>query len=350
MKSTVHLIKRSGTYRARYKGPDGKRHEFSTGARNKTEAREIVDKAGLDHIVQAANAGRLTRQLFRTITTGQRKPEKLEDLIQQWTKWMSSIGRSRATVETNQTHVLAWARDTELLNTDPSEIQEYQIHEWVNRADERKVNTRKTALSAIKSLFSWLVARGYVCENVAGGCVVTLKGLSHRQKEPRKARVFNDQEIRRLLDHTEPGSFWHTAVALGRHCGLRLSDVACLEWASFSEPGKLVVWTQKRSKRVRLPLMPEDLCRAVASIPINSSTHCFPDECSMIRGSKRSQLSQQFTRLCKRLGIDGKSFHGLRHTYATLAHKEGKTLKHISQSLGHSWLSTTGGYIDDEED
>jgi integrase len=68
-------------------------------------------------------------------------------------------------------------------------------------------------------------------------------------------------------------------------------------------------------------------------------------------------LSVQFARLCERLKIYGKSFHGLRHFKATqefgkaskdkLAKKlaETLTLEQIATLLGHASTKTTKGYV-----
>jgi hypothetical protein len=38
------------------------------------------------------------------------------------------------------------------------------------------------------------------------------------------------------------------------NAGLRLGDICALEWACLKEPGKVVVWTDKRDTRVDLPV------------------------------------------------------------------------------------------------
>ncbi len=84
----------------------------------------------------------------------------------------------------------------------------------------------------------------------------------------------------------------------------------------------------------------------------------FPVERQMHRDPhRRAALSVRFTRLVQRLGIEGKSFHDLRHMAATqkfnkadkaeLAKKlaENLTMEQIATLLGHSNIKTTKGYI-----
>ena len=53
-------------------------------------------------------------------------------------------------------------------------------------------------------------------------------------------------------------------------------------------------------------------------------------------------FSRTFKRLTERAGIEDFSFHGLRHTFTTIALEKGVDLKTVSASLGHSNIGVTG--------
>jgi hypothetical protein len=91
------------------------------------------------------------------------------------------------------------------------------------------------------------------------------------------------------------------------NAGLRLGDICALEWACLKEPGKVVVWTDKRDTRVDLPV-DDDLAQGLAAIPANSDKVCFPEQEAISRSSKRSMLSVQFGRTLQAVGIQGHSF------------------------------------------
>ena len=66
-------------------------------------------------------------------------------------------------------------------------------------------------------------------------------------------------------------------------------------------------------------------------------------------GTPRSPeaLYRQFKRLINRLGLPDVRFHDLRHTYASLLLENDTALKVISETLGHSTISTTANiYVD----
>ena len=53
-------------------------------------------------------------------------------------------------------------------------------------------------------------------------------------------------------------------------------------------------------------------------------------------------LSLAFTRFVRRNNLPRLTFHGLRHTFATIASCQGASLFDIGKALGHSTPSTTG--------
>jgi integrase len=52
--------------------------------------------------------------------------------------------------------------------------------------------------------------------------------------------------------------------------------------------------------------------------------------------SRRNLLNRQFKPTCKRLGLEGVSWHWLRHATATLSSSAGTPLGTIQELLGHS--------------
>ena len=53
-------------------------------------------------------------------------------------------------------------------------------------------------------------------------------------------------------------------------------------------------------------------------------------------------LSLAFTRFVRKNGLPRLTFHGLRHTFATIASCQGASLFDIGKALGHSTPATTG--------
>jgi len=151
--------------------------------------------------------------------------------------------------------------------------------------------------------------------------------------------------------------FWLVAVRIGKETGLRLSDIAQLEWRCVERPDEIAVWADKTNKRTSHKISKE-LHNLICEIPVVEEKYVFPEQAAIIQDvKKRAGLSVQFGRLCDRLGIKGKSFHSLRHYKATnsyakldkeaLARKLASVLSitEIKQLLGHANSKTTEGYL-----
>lgn len=170
-----------------------------------------------------------------------------------------------------------------------------------------------------------------------------MNGLTHDQKEPQVRVPFSEEEIDRILTEVCASTWWKFAVIYGRDTGLRLGDIATIEWSCFKEDGLCTVWTDKKDRRVSLP-MTGRMQGALLFLP-KSERYVFPDRASIANDpERRSNLSTEFGRICKQAGIIGKSFHCLRHTYVTEALKNNVPIEHISRAVGHTTEEMTRRY------
>lgn len=335
---------RTGHYRASFRTVDGKRRSISTRTSNRQEAQRIVKASGLKELETAARVGRLTNEAISLITTGRKIT--MEKAIEPWLDCMKSLGRSSNTLEQSRQIVQRFCREAGVGHQSPACVTRAQVDAFINAPSKVKAGSRKTMLSTVRMFFWYVAAEGWRIGDPSQLVEVNMGLLTHAQKEPAIKEIFTDGQVWALIAAAPPESFWRAAIAIGRWTGLRLSDVAGLEWASLEKPGKIIVWTQKRDRRVELPLEPESLQRAVASIKKEDAVYCFPKECEIVMDPKRrSLLSVQFGRLCKACGIANKSFHNLRHTRLTELVEAGMSLSDAALVAGHSSTRSTQGYI-----
>lgn len=274
---------------------------------------------------------------------------KLSSVVPKYSKWLSGIGRAPRSVESNVRYIMKFMREQCLSSTTVDKITEVHINKYINNKDiPAKASTRRVMLSSLRSLFYYCVAEGWCLRDPSMLCDVNVNLLSHEQKEVKQYELFKDSEVRTLIARAE--GFWKPAIALGRDAGLRISDIALLEWGSIADPNSVVVWTRKGKRRVSVPTS-KRIRNLVGHIsghtPKTSSKYVFPDQAQVQLASKRrGLLPMQFKRLCLSCNIKGKSFHGLRHTYASSMASKGKSLPHIASMLGHSNPMTTRIYTD----
>ena len=96
---------------------------------------------------------------------------------------------------------------------------------------------------------------------------------------------------------------------LAAAAGLRLGDIAQLEHAALEVPGHIIVHTDKRDRRICLPIngtITPGLAEILAEIPPTDSPYLFPAQAAQYDdiSTGRPKFSVYFTRLMDRLGID----------------------------------------------
>ena len=345
----ITLIKRGKVYHARVNA-EGKTTTITTRETDRTKARQALKDSGLENLHAAAKTHRLTNEGVTRILSGRKVT--LEQAVDEWAEWMKSIRNSPRTVENSSASVRRFLADRGLAKDAPAGITLKAINAWLEGMEGTKYNTRRIALSPLSSFCEFCSAKGWSAGNPARLARIDADALTHEEKETKVREVFTQHEINRLLAGAE--GFWKFAIRLSFETGLRLEDVACLEWASFETEGVVIVHTRKSDKRVALPISHE-LQVMLTEIPLLDGRYLFPEERQIQMSlTRRALLSTQFNRLCRRLSLkEGKSFHCLRHTRVTLWNKELRAsgLTHeecmvkIGKMVGHTHTKTTEGYV-----
>lgn len=340
----MKLIKRGDIYHAQFKTQHGT-SSVTTKQTDKVEARRVANESGIEALEHAAIAGTVTAQVIGKIITG--KKLTIAKALGHYRTYLESIGKSSKTAENNVSTVEAWARDTNLLTSPPAVVNEGHISAWVNRSETNaKASTRNVNLASLRSFFGYCAAKGWSVGDPARLARVNMKTLSHKQKETDEREVFEPYEIKRLIKHCESEDiFWLFATRLSLETALRLGDICQLEWDCLSEANLINVWTDKRDKRVSVPIS-DELSELLTQIPVTNHRFMFPEQRKIANDlKKRASLSVKFGRILEKCDITGKSFHCLRHTCITRWDKEGETLETIAEKVGHSNTKTTEGYV-----
>src|ERR1044071_5552679 len=335
---------------------------INTGCKDRAEALKVLKDVSITKIAALSKAGQLTLQIIQKLTVNGNIG--LNEAFEEWDKWLHDTSNSDRTSESHVGLVRHWIKACGIKLHRLHTVTPKQISQWVNTEDNIKLSSRCVRLAAVRSFFRYCTIRDYINQDPSREVRVKTKNLTHEQKEPRVKRVFTNEEFDRLTNtitgqrvdlmgmSRTPGrvlkakhlQFWQCAVVIGRYSGLRLGDIARLEWASLRDPEQMVVWTDKKDTRVSIPIG-EELRLAIAQIPAESSVYCFPDQQKIHTDvRRRSSLSVQFARLLRDAKLSGHSFHDLRHTLATELNAKGHSMKDIAKALGHTNTSTTEVY------
>lgn len=189
--------------------------------------------------------------------------------------------------------------------------------------------------------------------------------------EPPRVRTtesyfYNNQELKLLYQKIE-GNILELAVKLAGSLGMRREEICGLKWENVDLQRHLVLIreartaygatiVQKETKNrssVRTLYLPDEVYllleqeqarqqqeRCLQSPTYNPTDHVILDA----KGVPYSPnaLSLAFTRFVKKNDLPRLTFHGLRHTFATIASCQGASLFDIGKALGHSTPATTG--------
>lgn len=347
----MQLVKNeNGYYEVRVKCPDGKRKTISTHRKNKEEAKDFLSKAKIQELEQAAELGILNQNVIAVLTSGRRTT--VQQAISPWKDWLKNKRQSPNSIANAETWVTAWMNTLPPSKKQLMAITGSDIDAWINNpASTVKLSTRRVMLSAIRSFYAFVSSNGWCIGNPSALVNVDPFPLSHEQKEIYRQPIFTDDDIAKLMVACHPrtgrphAEFWSVAIPLSQFTGLRLSDIASLEWACLSNLGRIAVWTRKRDRRVELPL-DFSLSVALLSVAMVHPKYLFPEQREIACDPKRRAiLSTEFRRLCQVCGISGKSFHGLRATAATNMAAAGVPISDIASILGHAHTETSEIYV-----
>ncbi|EEF63347.1 tyrosine-type recombinase/integrase [Pedosphaera parvula] len=338
----MKLVNKKGIFHAQFKTTQGTTKTITTRCTNRADAERVVKESGLKDLELAARAGRLTQEAIGYLISGRKLT--LQKALEDYQEWMETRGKSPRTIMNNVHYIRSWITAAQVEALPPAAITEKHISDWINnRESQTKANSRTIMLAAIRSFFFFIAGKGWTPNDPSKLVSVNYKILSHVQKETTVKRVFTAAEYDGLVKATD--GFWRFAIQASRELGLRLGDICQLEWDCFRQPGYITVWTDKRDKRVSLK-MSDGLAQAATLQPVAHARYVFPEERDIINDpTRRAYLSVSFTRICARLGLKGKSFHCLRHTFATESNAEGRSLTQIASDMGHSSTRTTEGYV-----
>ena len=278
--------------------------------------------------------------------------------------WMDSIvrpNRAETTVYAYQkiidNHIDPALGTVPLKRLTPKMVQEYYTE--IQRANGLSSNTMRRHHDLLSSAL-----RSAVRQDV-------IPASPMERVEPPRVRTtesyfYNNQELKLLYQKIE-GNILELAVKLAGSLGMRREEICGLKWENVDLHRHLVLIreartaygatiVQKETKNrssVRTLYLPDEVYllleqeqarqqqeRCLQSPTYNPTDHVILDA----KGVPYSPnaLSLAFTRFVKKNDLPRLTFHGLRHTFATIASCQGASLFDIGKALGHSTPATTG--------
>ena len=224
---------------------------------------------------------------------------------------------------------------------------------YFNELQEKfSTNTIKKAYVQIHSCLKFAIIQGIITKNPCLG--VTLQ----KKDKQENYNVFSKQEQELILNTLNKKDIVDCLIYFTFFTGLRLGEVLALKWTDVK--GKILSVERqynrtvtikdigvskltyefkdlktKNSKR-EIPL-PDKALVILEGIP-KTYELIFSDEGKPI---ERKRPQRRITALCKKLNLEHRSFHSIRHSYATRLFELDVPIKTVQSLMGHSDMDTT---------
>ena len=278
--------------------------------------------------------------------------------------WMDSIvrpNRAETTVYAYQkiidNHIDPALGTVPLKRLTPKMVQEYYTE--TQRANGLSSNTMRRHHDLLSSALRSAVRQDVIPAS-------PMERVEPPRVSTTESYFYNNQELKLLYQKIE-GNILELAVKLAGSLGMRREEICGLKWENVDLQRHLVLIreartaygatiVQKETKNrssVRTLYLPDEVYllleqeqarqqqeRCLQSPTYNPTDHVILDA----KGVPYSPnaLSLAFTRFVKKNDLPRLTFHGLRHTFATIASCQGASLFDIGKALGHSTPATTG--------
>ena len=377
--ATVYQKKEGGLIKspywyARYKLADGKCAYKSTGLTVRRKAQKLADeweheqnkarkgksdqRAELAETLASAfaelNKGRFTQEDFSEylrkgyeIANGEEA--KSPTLKRFLTEWVSNreLHIASSTFQSYSRNIgclfeamgsLADTRLSYLTTVDLERIQRSLLH--TAREKKTKMRTLNYKMSLLKSAVTDAYNKGLIHRNI-GLAVKDLPEDDSTLKAP-----FTKEEIEKLIKAASEG--WKGAILFGSQTGLRIKNLAELQWADINLADRemiVIPCKQRRAKKKksRSFCLTDQMYKYLNSIGPKEEGFVFPEVAAIHKTSR----SKKFAKIMRDAGVPKevtlpdrqigvRTFHSLRHSFNTFMAQSGVSQEVRMQITGHA--------------
>lgn len=271
-------------------------------------------------------------------------------------------------------------------DSDISILQVYNIKSEVIQTYYNKLYENNKTSSQIANLnkllrkfFNYCIDCDYITKNPCLNRYITIPGNADEyeddEEDDEEISVFEESELKVILSNLNYDNTLHVAILIASFTGLRMGEILGLKNKYLDLDNKIlkVKYTLSKTKifdseekshwELRLQKPKTKSSIRTVNIPSNligilkkykekqkqkySSHNLKFNEESLLFTTKtcekidKGNFRRAWERYLKKININYKNFHTLRHTFASLLFKKGATVLEVKELLGHSDSKTT---------
>ena len=253
-----------------------------------------------------------------------------------------------------------------IANTAINDIKALRIQKYYNELNASS-KTVKSVHKLLHQFFNYAESEGYIFKNPCNNVSLPKEKKSTAEilKSKKKYKFYSEEEIKKLKEVFK-GNKYEKIILFALGTGMRQGEIFGLQWSdvdfknkkinvihnlsyiasNITEESKtyhLELQTPKTNNSIRIIPMSDNIYKLLKSIKKNKSHYVFAPNDGHF---DLKYFQKVYKKKLNEAGIKDKTFHDLRHTFATMLLSKGVDLVTVKELLGHSSIKTTEIYLE----
>ena len=275
------------------------------------------------------------------------------NLFKDWIFNFKKMDVSDNTFSVYETTYRLRLKDFNIANKRANQITLNDLQVYFNELQEKfTAGQIKRTYIHIHSCIKFAIFQGIMVRDYCGGIIL------QKEKKKEKYNVFSKQEQNLILDSLNKKDIIDCLIYFTFYTGLRLGEVLALKWSDIKD--NMLSVERQYGKRVHVVDVGKNILtyefkdlktkNSKREIPLPSKLldllKTLPKDYDLIftldgKPFNRKKPQRRMISLCKTLKIEYRSFHSIRHSYATRLFELDIPIKTVQSLMGHSNMSTT---------